>query len=332
MIRGRIAFQNSEMDDFVCLRPNGSPTYNLACVVDDFDGRMTHIIRGDDHINNTPKQVLIFQALKFTVPEFVHLPMILGPDKKKLSKRHGAVSANQYRADGYLPHAVINYLARLGWSHGDQEIFSKEELVQFFSPEKIGKSNAVFNTEKLQWLNAHYIREMADEKLAKILLEDFTEELNSLGAVKGLRERLTGPNGLALIALCKAKSKTLKELAAILRPLLWEGEIPLDSNVHAQWSKAKLAGPFDHILSEIKHVTGSGGGKLLLDAGADAKTLETLYRGTADRFGMKLVELAQPTRFFIQGATVGPSLFDVVARMPVEVVSRRLAKYSEVLK
>lgn len=335
VIRGQITFQNIEMDDFVLLRGNGSPTYNLACVVDDYDGRMTHIIRGDDHINNTPKQVLIFKALGYEPPQFVHLPMILGADKKKLSKRHGAVSANQYRADGFLPQAVINYLARLGWAHGDQEVFSKEELIKLFGLEKIGKSNAVFNTEKLLWLNGHYIRESTDEKLAKILLEDFADEFNAWGRVPSLREKLTSPNGLGLIGLAKQKVRTLKELAALLRPLIWDGEIPLDENTYAQWPRARLTGPFDHILSELEHVTKDGQkseGALLLDLGADAKTLETLYRGTADRFGMKLVELAQPTRFFIQGATAGPQLFDVISRMPWAVVKRRLQRYSAVLK
>jgi glutamyl-tRNA synthetase len=331
VIRGRIAFQNVEMDDFVLLRANGTPTYNLACVVDDYDGRMTHIIRGDDHINNTPKQVLIFKALGYEPPLFVHLPMILGSDKKKLSKRHGAVSANAYRADGFLPHAVVNYLARLGWSHGDQEIFSKEELVRFFSLEKIGKSNAVFNTEKLLWLNAHYIREMPDESLARILLEDFSEELGAFGKIERLREKLLASNGLSLTALFKAKAKTLKELAQQLRPALWDGALPLDENVYAQWSKARLSGPLDHILSELRHLTKDGQGNLG-ELGADAKALETLYRATADRFTMKLVELAQPTRFFLQGTVNGPQLFDVMARMPWSVVRSRLGRHAEVLK
>lgn len=331
VIRGRIAFQNTEIEDFVILRANGSPTYNLACVVDDFDGKMTHIIRGDDHINNTPKQVLMFSALGYKPPQFAHLPMILGPDKKKLSKRHGAVSANQYRTDGFLPHAVVNYLARLGWGHGDQEIFSKDELIQLFSLEKIGKSNAVFNTEKLLWLNGHYIRESSEERLARALIEDFTEELNAWGKIGALREKVVGPNGLALIGLAKQKVRNLKELVVLMRPVFWEGEIPLDANTLAQWSLAKLAGPFDHILSELKHLA-KGGEGILLELGVDPKTLETLYRGTADRFGMKLVELAQPTRFFLSGSTVGPQLFDVIARMPWKTVSERLARYSRELK
>lgn len=330
-IRGRIAFQNSEIEDFVILRANGSPTYNLACVVDDYDGKMTHIIRGDDHINNTPKQVLIFEALGYSPPIFAHLPMILGADKKKLSKRHGSVSANQYRADGYLPHAVINYLARLGWGHGDQEVFSLEELVRFFTLEKIGKSNAVFNVEKLMWLNSHYIRLTPDGELAKALLEDFGEELRLFGEIPALDEKLAARPVLELIGLSKQKVRTVKELAALMRPLLFEGEIALDAEVAAQWNKARLSDVFEHVLSELKHLIGAADG-VLLDAGIDPKKLEMLYRATADRFGMKLVELAQPTRFFLTGSTVGPQLFDVIARLPAPLVVARLRRYADILK
>ncbi|MBI2607158.1 MAG: glutamate--tRNA ligase [Deltaproteobacteria bacterium] len=333
-IRGRIAFQNSEIEDFVILRANGAPTYNLACVVDDYDGKMTHIIRGDDHINNTPKQVLIFEALGYPPPIFAHLPMILGADKKKLSKRHGSVSANQYRAEGYLPHAVINYLARLGWGRGDQEVFSLEELVRFFTLEKIGKSNAVFNVEKLMWLNGHYIRLTSDQDLAEALLEDFGEELRSFGEIAALDEKLRALPIQGLIGLSKQKVRTLKELAVLMRPLLFEGEIALDAEVAAQWNKARLTDVFEHVLSELKHLTGGGAWKdgVLLDAGIDPKKLEMLYRATADRFGMKLVELAQPTRFFLTGSTVGPQLFDVIARLPAPLVFARLKRYADILK
>lgn len=328
VIRGAISFQNSEIEDFVLLRTNQTPTYNLACVVDDYDGRMTHVIRGDDHINNTPKQVLIFQALKFQTPLFVHLPMILGPDKKKLSKRHGAVSANQYRADGFLPHAVVNYLARLGWSHGDQEIFSKEELVEFFSVEKIGKSNAVFNTEKLLWLNAHYIRETRADELAKLLLEDFRAGLQPFGEVKGLDEKLQGSHGLAFVDLFKQKAKTLRELAAGLSTVLWDGNLELDDKVYGQWPRNKISAPFDHILAELTNLAKDRDG-VLSELGVDPKALELMYRATADRFTMKLVEIAQPTRYFIQGSTVGPQLFDVISHLPWPVVKRRLERYRD---
>lgn len=330
LIRGPISFKNSEIDDFVLLRANGTPTYNLACVVDDFDGKITHVVRGDDHINNTPKQCILFSALKFTTPKFVHLPMILGSDKKKLSKRHGSVSANQYRSDGFLPNALVNYLARLGWSHGDQEIFSRDELIQYFSLEKIGKSNAVFNTEKLLWLNAHYIRQADTKALSRILLDDFQTELNGFGKIQSLDSKLTSLHGQKLIELSKQKVRTIKELAVLLAPVLWDGPIQLDLQVSVQWKKTQLEAPLEHVITELRHLT-KDEPKILFESNVDAKTIETLYRATADRFGMKLVELAQPTRFFLQGTTVGPSLFDLMAELDWKVVEKRLSRHREVL-
>ncbi|MGE4234318.1 MAG: glutamate--tRNA ligase [Bacteriovoracia bacterium] len=338
LIRGTISVQNQEIEDFILLRNNKTPTYNLACVVDDFDGKMSHIVRGDDHINNTPKQVLIFDALKYKTPLYAHLPMILGTDKKKLSKRHGAVSANVYRTDGFLPEAVVNYLARLGWSHGDQEIFSIEELIRYFSLEKIGKSGAVFNTEKLLWLNGHYIRAAKDERLAKLLFEDFSEVLNEYGKISALKERLSSEDGLGVIFLTKQKVKTLKEMAVLIRPFVFDGPLPLDEAIAVGWTKNTLSGPIEHVISEIKHLVESkasankGIDKTIAECGVDVKTLETLFRATADRYQMKLVELAQPTRFLLQGVTVGPSLFDFMSRFSFRAIESRLRAYEQAFK
>ena len=334
-IRGLISFQCTEIEDFVCQRSNGSPTYNLSCVVDDADEQMSHVIRGDDHINNTPKQILIYRGLGVEPPLFAHLPMILGPDKKKLSKRHGAVSANQYRSDGYLPHAVINYLARLGWGHGDQEVFSREELLELFSLDKIGKSSAVFNTEKLNWLNGHYMRETPAQVLADILISDFLPELQKSDQNSRVQSQLTSAHGLELINLGKTKVKLLGELATLLSPLISDAQrITLDeAQAKSLWSLGKIGESFQQILRELDHLIPSGTATQegLIDLGIDAKKVETLYRATAERYGLKLVELAQPTRFFLSGVTVGPSLFDVMVRMPWIVVRERLGRYSEVL-
>ncbi len=324
VVRGSITFQNQEIEDFIILRANGTPTYNLACVVDDTDGKITHVIRGDDHINNTPKQVLLFQSFNFPIPQFVHLPMILGPDKKKLSKRHGAVSANQYRKDGFLPHALINYLARLGWGHGDQEVFSKEELIQHFSLEKIGKSNAVFNPEKLLWLNGHYLRETQNEVLAKILLEDFKEILEEWGLIQDLEIKLKSQHGLAFIEFCKQKVKTLKELALLLRPFMWEGSIPLDPTLAVKIDITKLKAPFEKVLSQLQEKS-KNLEITFLDCGIDAKTLEEIFRNTAQDFQLKLVELAQPTRFYVTGTLVGPALFDVLSHLRIKVFFERIS-------
>ena len=168
-IKGPIAFDNQELDDLVIQRADGIPTYNFAVVVDDITMAVTHVIRGEDHIPNTPRQLLIYEALGVAPPLFAHMPLMLGKDRAKLSKRHGAVSAMAYREQGYLPQSLVNYLARLGWSHGDQEIFSRDELIEFFSLDHVTKSPGVFDEEKLQWLNSHYLKEMPAAELAREL-------------------------------------------------------------------------------------------------------------------------------------------------------------------
>ncbi len=204
LIRGPIVFPNEELDDLVLARSDGSPTYHLAVVVDDITMEITHIIRGDDHINNTPRQIQIYQALGRPLPLFGHVPMILGPDKTRLSKRHGATSVLAYKDMGYLPEALINYLVRLGWAHGDEEIFSRQEMIEKFSLAQVGKSAGVFNQEKLLWLNSHYIKESNDQELAA-LLAPFLQE-------KGFQDL-----DLDYIARCaatlKMRSKTLVEMA-----------------------------------------------------------------------------------------------------------------------
>jgi glutamyl-tRNA synthetase len=169
LIKGAISFQNEELDDLVIERADGYPTYNFAVVIDDAEMGITQVIRGDDHVNNTPRQILLYEALGYAVPQFGHVPMILGADKARLSKRHGATSVMAYKEMGYLPEALVNYLVRLGWSHGDQEIFSMDELVSLFTLDSVGKSPAVFNPEKLLWLNQHYIKEYPDTRLAETM-------------------------------------------------------------------------------------------------------------------------------------------------------------------
>ena len=213
LVKGRIEFANEELDDFIIARADGTPTYNFCVVVDDWDMRITHIIRGDDHVNNTPRQINLYLALGVPLPQFAHLPMILGPDGQKLSKRHGAVSVMQYHEDGYLPEAVINYLARLGWSHGDDEIFTREQFVAWFDLKDVNPSPARFDFDKLRWLNAHYIKQAEVRRLAA----DCAERLARRGVA------VTDTAALEpVVALYQDRVQTLEELADCAEPFVIE--------------------------------------------------------------------------------------------------------------
>src|SRR3989440_7194161 len=204
LVKGPIEFPNSELDDLVLLRADGVPTYNFGVVVDDIDMGITHVIRGDDHVNNTPRQIHIFNALNATLPQFGHVPMILGADGERLSKRHGAVSVMQYRDEGYLPEAMVNYLARLGWSHGDDEIFSRPQFIEWFDLAHVSRSPAQFNPEKLAWINQQYLKQADDARLAELV----EPMLRTRGA-----QPAGGPPLVRVIALLKDRASTLARLA-----------------------------------------------------------------------------------------------------------------------
>ena len=206
LVRGTIRVSNAELDDLIIRRSDGSPTYNLTVVVDDADMGITHVIRGDDHINNTPRQINLLQALGLPVPEYAHLPMILGPDGQRLSKRHGAVSVMQYMRDGFLPEALLNYLVRLGWSHGDQEIFSLDEMVELFDLAEVNRSPSTFNTEKLLWINQHYIKSLDPAHIARLL----SPHMGDLGI-----DPAAGPDLVKVVEAQRERAQTLVELAAI---------------------------------------------------------------------------------------------------------------------
>jgi glutamyl-tRNA synthetase len=299
---------------------------------------MTHILRGDDHINNTPKQVHLYRFFDYPVPYFAHLSMILGADKKKLSKRHGAVSANAYRADGYLPEALLNFLARLGWSHGDQEIFSIQELIQYFSFDHVQKSSAVFNTEKLLWLNGAHIRGASSERLANIVVEDYSHHF-SPEALKRVQTTL----GFHLVSLIQPKVKLLTELTEQLVPLCTAGAVEVDSS-GLKWEKdtnLKTA-----IKAAVKHATDLLGQKLvaasktvrkgadqawgdspsLADLGMSHTDVDALLRQVSEQHGVKLGDLAQPVRLTVTGRLVSAGLFELIALLPWDVVEPRLRK------
>ncbi len=344
LIRGSIRFENVDIDDFVLIRSNGAPTYNLSNVVDDVHSRMTHILRGDDHINNTPKQVHLYQFFNYPLPEFAHLPMILGADKKKLSKRHGAVSANAYRAEGYLPEALLNFLARLGWSHGDQEVFTIEELIQYFSFDHVQKSSAVFNTEKLLWLNGEHIRKASPERMPAIVVEDYSH-LFGEAALK----RASTPLGTRIAALIQPKVKLMKELADQMVPLCTPGVIEVDPS-GLKWNKdpnlkTATQAAVKHALQLLRErvIDAStrsqeistrsaqdldfwGSSSSLEQLGMSANDIDAFLRQVGEQHGIKLGDLAQPMRLVVTGRLVSAGLFELLALLPWELVESRLAK------
>ncbi|HET7763923.1 MAG TPA: glutamate--tRNA ligase [Burkholderiales bacterium] len=261
LVKGAITIANSELDDLVLLREDGVPTYNFGVVVDDLDMRITHVIRGDDHVNNTPRQINIFRALGGALPQFAHVPMILGADGERLSKRHGAVSVMQYAEEGYLPEALLNYLARLGWSHGDEEIFSKERFVEWFDLAHVSRSAAQFDPEKLRWLNHHYVKERSDADLAGLM--------KPLIEARGARVE-DGPRLEAVAALVKARSETVEAAAAAAMMFYREtappeGALELSAEVTpalaelarafsslSDWSEEPIMGAIDAVLKTHK--------------------------------------------------------------------------------
>jgi glutamyl-tRNA synthetase len=291
-IKGAIAFDNQELDDLVLQRADGIPTYNFAVVVDDLTMAVTHVIRGEDHIPNTPRQLLIYEALGVAPPRFAHMPLMLGKDRAKLSKRHGAVSAMAYRDQGYLPHALVNYLARLGWSHGDQEIFSREELIAYFTLDHVTKSPGIFDEEKLQWLNSHYIKEMPPPELARAL----TPFLESLGFAAPDQAYLA-----RVVTTLSARSKTLVEMAEAAR-FYFQDPRPYDAKA-AQKFLTPAAVP---VLQEISTRLAR-----LPEASEDALT--RLFADLAQETGQKMANLAQPVRVALTGKTASPGLYEIIS-------------------
>lgn len=297
MVKGPTAVQNAELDDMILRRSDGSPTYNLAVVVDDHDMGVSHVLRGDDHVANTPRQILLYQAFGWDVPEFGHVPMILGPDKAKLSKRHGALSVMEYKTMGYLPEALVNYLARLGWSHGDQEIFSREELVALFSTGNLGNSPSVFDIKKLEWLNAHYIKESAPERLAA-LLPDFIAEQDGL--------KLDPAYLASIVPLLQPRAKTLVEMADMARLFLVDAaSLAYDEKAVAEQLKPEARALLAELLPVYEAATDY----------ADHKALEAATQAFLDARELKFKAVAQPLRVALTGKTASPGLFETMCAL-----------------
>jgi glutamyl-tRNA synthetase len=308
-VRGRVEFENRELDDLIIARSDGTPTYNLTVVVDDVDMRITHVIRGDDHLNNTPKQINIYKALGEKVPSFSHIPMILGPDGAKLSKRHGAASVMEYRKEGYLPEAVVNYLVRLGWSHGDQEIFSREEMIRLFDIADVNHSASTLNPGKLDWINQHYIMARPAESLVDELIWQFEQ----LG-IEPVRDR----GYLArIIASQQPRAKTLLEMAG--NSLFFFGP-PAEYEPKAA----------------RKHLTAEAGAVLERVAAGleqleswDTESIHALVAEQAEQAGLKLGKVAQPIRIAVSGGPVSPPIDQTLAILGREETLSRLRQACE---
>ena len=301
LVKGRIEISNTEMDDLIIARADGTPTYNFCVVVDDWDMGITQVIRGDDHVNNTPRQINILKALGAPVPQYAHLSMILGDDGQKLSKRHGAVSVMQYDDEGYLPEAVINYLARLGWSHGDDEVFSREQFVEWFDLNHITPSAAQFNTQKLNWLNAHYIKQADNDRLAA----DVRRRLDLRQA------KDTGtPSVESIVALYKDRAQTLVELTDAVEQL--QGHPTPTDELKAQ----HLTEATRPILSAFRTA--------LRDITWDIPSISATLKSTLADAGAKMPALAMPVRLALVGQTQTPSVDALIALFPKEEVLRRI--------
>lgn len=303
LVHGRVVFRNGELDDLIIARADGTPTYNFCVVVDDYDMGVTHVIRGDDHLNNTPRQMNMLAALGARIPVYAHVPMILGPDGAKLSKRHGAVSVLQYEEEGYLPDALLNYLVRLGWSHGDQEIFSREEMVAAFDIGDVNKAASAFNPSKLEWVNQQHLMRTPPEQVAPHL----RAALARIGIDEGDPARLAD-----IVVMQRERCKTLKEMAAN-SAFFFREEVPLDPKA----AQKHLAGDSLALLVEARGV---------LDGLADwsAATINGALAGFAAARGLGLGRIAQPLRVAVTGGTVSPPIDATLAFLGRERVLQRL--------
>lgn len=301
--RGTITTPNDQLDDLIIARSDGTPTYNFVVVVDDVTMKITHVVRGDDHINNTPRQVQLYQALGYDIPEFAHLPMIYGPDKKKLSKRHGAASVMEYQEMGYLPEALVNYLARLGWAHGDQEIFTTEELFDKFDLDAVSNSPSIFDFEKLAWVNAQHMMKRSNEELID-MVEPFVSKL-------GLRmdDRTYAAQ---VMEVEKPRATTLVELADI-SAFFFKDEITIDEKAREKWLGEEGLGVLKTLLDKLADV----------DTFSE-ETLSPIFSSLVEETGLKMKKIAQPVRVALTGSTASPGIFEVMTILGKDRVLKRL--------
>jgi glutamyl-tRNA synthetase len=302
-VRGKVVFQNSELDDLIIRRTGGSPTYNLTVVVDDMDMGVTEVIRGDDHLNNTPRQVNILQALGKQPPAYAHLPMILGDDGSRLSKRHGAVSVMEYRNQGVLPEALLNYLVRLGWSHGDQEVFSLDEMVELFDINDVNKAASAFNTEKLLWLNQYYIKEDSPERLARLL----SPHMGEIGI-----DPADGPDLVEVVKAQQERAKTLVEMAEI-SAFFYRDYDEFDAKAAKKNLKAAAREPLERLRAELETL-----------GDWHPEPLHQVVKDVAEALDLKLGKVAQPLRVAVVGRAASPGIDVTLHLVGREACLRRI--------
>lgn len=301
--RGEISVGRGELDDMIILRTDRTPTYNFTVVVDDVTMNITHVIRGDDHLNNTPRQIQLYEAFNYPTPRFAHLPMILGPDKKKLSKRHGAVSVIEYKAMGFLPEAMLNYLARLGWSHGDQEIFTKQELINYFDLTAVGKSPSVFDLEKCTWVNHQHMQKLSPGELA-ICTKPYLETLGLKVDDSDFSAKAVGSE--------RERGKTLKELAEI-SAFYFRDSVAWDEKAVQKWLTPEGKQGLQKLDVTFQNLETW-----------NEETLQKAFESALRELGLKkMVELAQPCRVALTGTTASPGIFEVMAVLGKERVLKR---------
>jgi glutamyl-tRNA synthetase len=308
-IKGDVTFDNRELDDLIIARSDGTPTYNFCVVVDDIDMAITHIIRGDDHLANTPRQIQLYDALGQELPKFAHVPLILGTDKARLSKRHGATSVAAYREMGYFPGAVVNYLVRLGWSYGDQEIFSRDELIEKFSLENVGKSAGVFNAEKFLWLNSHYLKLRPIDQLADDIIPFIRAKGYPIPEDKKWLAKM--------VSTLRERAKTLAELVEQAHFYLSE-EISIDEKAANGFLTPESAEPLRALIEKLS----------VLDDFSES-SVEQAFAATLQEKHLQMSQLAQPARVALTGSTVSPGIHEVIAVLGKERTIRRLAEALE---
>jgi glutamyl-tRNA synthetase len=314
LIYGPISFPVEQFDDFIIARSDGTPIYNFVVVADDAAMKITHVIRGEEHLQNTPKQIILYQALGFEIPSFAHLPLILGPSGSKLSKRDGATSVLDYKKNGYLAHALCNYLVRLGWSHGDQEIFSIDELINYFSIEQVGKKGAIFDQKKLDWLNGMYIRQTPDQEIIDLIQRDVDHNF-SADLSQWSHKQLLG-----FVALYKDRSPTLLELSTKLRALCLNNQSIKDEDVQASIHENSVV-YLNKVVDELIKVPDY-----------TSETIKNLLKSISKEAGFPLAELAQPIRLALTATTSSPGIFELMDILGKDETVRRLKNFITTIK